>query len=134
VATAAFGPHMGSPSSAFSATFKSVRKMAMPLVTSDRVMPRLGPALLVVAVCTALAAVVEEAGVDGAPPRLDAGCENDEAWWGVGRVGAARLWKLLECAGEGGSFFFFSFLDNLLKNKDEEDMVNAVKYNAQIVS
>jgi hypothetical protein len=39
VATPAFGPQMGSPSSTFSATFKSVRKMAMPFVTSDRVMP-----------------------------------------------------------------------------------------------
>jgi hypothetical protein len=39
VATPALGPQMGNPSSAFSATFKSVRKMAMPFVTSERAIP-----------------------------------------------------------------------------------------------
>jgi hypothetical protein len=86
------------------------------------------------AVCTALTAVVEEAGVDSAPSRLDAGCEDDEAWLGVDRVGGTRPW-LLECAGEGGSFFFFSFLDNLLSKEWEVvDMFRVVQYDAQIVS
>jgi hypothetical protein len=56
VATPALGPHMGSPSSAFSATFKSVRKMAMLFVTSDRATARLGPALLNRGFCVVTAA------------------------------------------------------------------------------
>jgi hypothetical protein len=153
VATPALGPHIGSPSTTFSATFKSVRKMAMPFVTSDRVMPSSGPVLLsrgvrvvtaarlsaevaraaavsVGVVCTTLTAAleVEAAGVNGGSCRLGAGCEADEAWFGVDRVEGAGLW-FLECAGEGSfgdPFLLLSFLETFWKKEGDEDMVAVV--------
>jgi hypothetical protein len=79
VATPALGPHIGSPSSAFSATFKSVRKMAMPFVTSDRVMPSSGPVLMSrgVRVVTAARLSAEAARAAAAP--LDAVCTTSTA-------------------------------------------------------
>jgi hypothetical protein len=144
---------MGNPSSAFSATFKSVRKMAMLFATSDRAMPRSEPVLLscgvcvvnaarlsaeaaradavpVGVVCTTLTAAlaVEPSDASSGSCRLDTGGEDDEAWFGVHRVEGAGLWSL-ECAGGRGSgdpFFLLSFFETFLKKEDGEDMVEAV--------
>jgi hypothetical protein len=158
VATPALGPHMGSPSSAFSATFKSVRKMAMPLVTSDRATPRLVAVLISRGVCVgAPARLSAEVARAAAAPLgvvcatlsaaiepdcgcsrllwLDGSCEDEEAWFGIACVGGDGL-RFLERGREGGSgdpLFLFG-LENLLKNEDEEDMVEDVRNNAQIVS
>jgi hypothetical protein len=160
VATPAFGPHMGSPSSAFSATFKRVRKMAMPLATSDRATPRSVPVLPGRGVCAvgpgrlsaevARVAVVPVGAVHAASSSaveaaggyirllwLNGRWEDEAAWLGVARAGGGDGLRFLERGREGGSgdlLFLFGFLENLLKKEDDEDMVEDVNNDAQIVS
>jgi hypothetical protein len=120
----------------------------MPFVTSERAISRLVPALLCRGVCIVVATglsteaarvfevVVESicmeptaaekaASVGNGPPRLYGSCEDDEVSFGVDRIGGPGL-GLLACEGEEGfraSLSFFSFLENLLRNEDDEDMV-----------
>jgi hypothetical protein len=156
--TPALGPHTGTPSSAFSATFSRVRRIAIPFATLDRVMPLSGPVVLdgggdcvapavglsaegevipLGAVCPTLttgvaaleATVCNMTGLDDDPSGLEGRFEDDGVWLGVARVKGAGL-GLLDCERERGLRYFSNFFFTLFFQGVGEDIVKS-KYNEQ---